>query len=184
MRKLLACLVVLASLTIVAAPAAAHHGHGHHQDDSNQSPGSREEWTDWCKQVRGPGRGECVANHVRALGLEVLLLDDDNDNDGNDNGDNDNEQGDLRITKVDVDDDGSFRVRGQGAEGPVLIWVGGFFSRVLGFGQGEANGDGEFDIEGAWGCRTDDDPHLARVRVRDEDERHRQLVSFPCDDRD
>jgi hypothetical protein len=141
-------------------------------------------WAHWCKFEHGPERGACVASFARGLGFELISQVFDDDNDNNQNDDNDNEQGDLRITDIDVNDNGSFRVRGEGAEGSVLVSVGGVFSRVLGFGQGEADGDGDFDIEGSWGCVNDDDSYDARLRAQDGDERDVEIANFPCDETD
>ena len=114
-----------------------------------------------------------MAEHARAWGL-------DPDRDDVDDGRN----GDLQITVVDVDEDGWFRVQGQGAESAVTLWVGGVSGQVVGFGQGPVNPDGRFEIVGLWACRDDDAGHDARVRAQDTDERDSERVSFPCDEED
>lgn len=197
-------LAALLALLVAASPAVAHHGKGSHAGgkDSDDGPkGAKSDkseqhggfaacnwgsdagscpgnsgWAHWCKQqhLPGPTRGQCVADHARAQGVDL--------NDGDDEGD-DGQQGELRITDIDVDDNGSFRVRGSGAEGWVKISVGGVSGEVVGFGQGDASQDGTFDIVGLWSCQ-DDDEHDARVRAQDADERDSERVSFPCDKED
>jgi hypothetical protein len=154
------------------------------QSDPGSCPGNSG-WAHWCKenQPAGLARGLCVSEHARAFGLD-LDRDDDNDNgNGNDN-DNDGQHGDLQITDIDVDEDGWFRVRGNGAEGQVTLWVGGGSDQVVGFGEGPANQDGHFEIVGLWACRDDDHEHDARVRAQDSDERDSEQVTFPCDEED
>jgi len=195
MRTTLTLLAALLALLIAATPVAAHHGKGSHGrgPDSDGGPkGAKSEkhggfaacdwrsdpgscpgnsgWAHWCKDQHGPGqaRGQCVAEHARAQ--------------GNDNDDDLDDIGDLRITEIDVDDGGSFRIQGWGAEGSVTIWVGGISGQVVGFGQGQANHEGRFDIVGQWACRDDDDPHDARVRAQDDDERASERATFTCDE--
>ena len=205
MRPTLTFLAALLAVLIAASPAAAHHKPGHNppghakkddsgggkaeghgaksedrggfagcdwQSDPDSCPGNSG-WAHWCKWQHGPGpaRGQCVAEHARGRGVEVGR-------------DDDGEHGDLRITAIDVDDDGSLRVRGRGAEGSVVIWVGGGSGEVVGFGQGEADGEGGFDITGLWACQDNDDPHEARVRAQDADERSGDPATFPCDEED
>ena len=199
MRKTFMSLAALLALLIAASPVAAHHGRGSHAGgrDSDDGPkGAKSEqrggftacvwqsnpgscpgnsgWAHWCTQQHGPGpaRGQCVAEHARAQGVE---LDDDGD---------DGHHGELHISDIDVDDGGSFRVQGSGAEGLVTISVGGVSGQVVGLGQGEANQDGRFDIVGLWSCQDDDDEHDARVRAQDVDERDSERVTFPCDEED
>jgi hypothetical protein len=154
--------------------------------DWQSNPGScpgNSGWAHWCKenQPAGGARGLCVAEHARAWGLDLDRDDNDNDN-GNDNADD--QHGDLKITDIDVDEDGWFRVKGDGAEGQVTLWVGGVSGQVVGFGEGPANQDGHFEIVGLWACRDDDDEHDARVRAQDGDERDSERVTFPCDEED
>ena len=146
-------------------------------------------WAHWCKQEFGPGaaRGQCIAEHARANGVEIEFNDANDNDDANDNNDsndnNDNgQQGDLQIDEIDVNGNGSFRVSGSGAEGSVVIWVGGNSGPVVGFGQGDANGDGHFDIRGAWSCRDEGEPRDAKVHAQDDDESDSETASFPCDE--
>jgi hypothetical protein len=209
-RTLLSLLASLLAVLVVATPAAAHHGKGSHargpdsddhrprvSDDHRpriskwkrqngfafcdwrSNPGScpgGSGLANWCKQDHtiGWGRSLCLAEYARNWGFD-LNRDDDDDNGRN---------GDLKITDIDVDDDGSFRVKGQGAEGDVTLWVGGVSGQVVGFGQGTSNGDGRFEIVGLWACRDDDAEHDARIRAQDGDERDSERVSFPCDEED
>ena len=199
MRIALSLLTACLALLIAAAPVAAHHGKGSHArgpesedgpkvvkwkkggggfaacDGNNPAscPGNSG-WAHWCKEnTAGWTRGQCVAQHARELGLDLDLDDGD-----------DEQQGELQITDIDVDEDGWFRVRGRGAEGLVTLWVGGVSGQVVGFGQGNPDGAGQFEIVGLWACRDDDDEHDARVRAQDADERDSERVSFPCDDED
>ena len=150
------------------------------QSNPDSCPGNSG-WAHWCKenQPAGWARGLCVSEHARAFGPDLDR--DDNDN-GNDNADD--QHGDLKITDIDVDEDGWFRVKGDGAEGQVTLWVGGVSGQVVGFGEGPANQDGHFEIVGLWACRDDDDEHDARVRAQDGDERDSERVTFPCDEED
>jgi hypothetical protein len=199
MRTTFSLLTALLALLIAATPVAAHHGKGSHergpdsddgpkivkwkghggfaacdwQRDPNSCPGNSG-WAHWCKENHADGwtRGQCVSEHARALGLDL------------DRDDDDGQHGDLKITDIDVDEDGWFRVQGRGAEGPVTLWVGGVSGQVVGFGQGQTNPDGRFEIVGLWACRDDDAEHDARVRAQDTDERDSERVTFPCDDED
>jgi hypothetical protein len=150
--------------------------------DADGCPGNSG-WAHWCKDQHGPGRarGQCVAEHARAQGQD--LGDDDGDDDnGNDNDGDDGQHGNLHITEISVADGGSFRVQGEGAEGAVTIRVGGLSGQVVGFGQGDANNEGRFDITGMWACHDDDERHEARVRAQDADERDSERATFPCDE--
>jgi hypothetical protein len=184
MRPTLTLLAALLALLLAAAPASAHHGKGSHARNSDSDHGAKSDnhgesapgnsgWAHWCKEQHDPGRsrGQCIAESARSQGVEV-------------DGDDDGEQGDLRITAIDVNEDGSFRVQGRGAEGSVAIWVGGGSGEVVGFGQGEADREGHFDIRGQWACQDDDNPHGARVHAQDEDERDSDPATFPCDEED
>ena len=172
MRMTFTLLAALLTLLIAASPAVAHHGKGSHAGgrdsddgpkgnkseqhggfaacDSQSDPGScpgNSGWAHWCKQQHGPGpaRGQCVAEHARAQGVD---LDRDDDDDDSDNDNDDGQHGDLQIADIDVDDDGSFRVWGSGAEGLVTISVGGGSGQVVGFGRGDADQNGRFEIVG------------------------------------
>ena len=201
MRTTVSLLTALLALMIAATPVAAHHGKGSHgrgpeSDDHprivkwkkggsgfafcdwRNNPGScpgNADWAHWCKenQPTGWARGLCVAQHARTLGLDL-------DRDDGDDGRN----GELQITDIDVDEDGWFRVRGKGAEGQVTLAVGGVSGQVVGFGQGQPDGEGKFEIVGLWACRDDDAEHDARVRAQDLDERDSERVSFPCNEED
>lgn len=200
MRTAFTLLAALFAFLIAAAPAAAHHGRGSHErgPDSDQrprivkwqgrggfslcdwrsNPGScpgNSGWAHLCKENNPTGwaRGLCLSERARYWGLN---LDDDDNDDGR--------HGELAITDIDVDEDGWFRVQGRGAEGAVTLSVSGVSGQVVGFGQGDANGEGRFEIVGLWACRDDDDEHDARVRAQDADERDSQRVTFPCDDED
>ena len=204
MRTTFVLLAALLALLIAAAPVAADHGRGSHaggrdpdggpkgtkseqpdgspacdwQSDPGGCPGNSG-WAHWCQQQHGPGpaRGQCVAEHARAQGADLDRDDNDNDNDSG-------QHGDFRIADVDVDDGGSFRIRGSGAEGAVTVSVGGISGQVVGSGQGEADQNGSFDIVGLWSCHDDDHAREARVRAQDADESDSERVTFPCDKRD
>ena len=205
MRMTFMSLAALLALLIATSPVAAHHGRGSHAGgrDSDDGPkGAKSEqhggfsacdwqsnpgscpgnsgWAHWCKQQHGPGpaRGQCVAEHARAQGTD---LDRDDADDDVDNDNDDGQHGDFQIADVDVHDDGAFRIRGSGAEGVVTISVGGVSGEVVGFGQGEADQNGSFDIVGLWSCR-DDEEHEARVRAQDADESDSERVALPCDE--
>ena len=204
MRPTLTLLASLLALLVAAAPASAHHKPGHNppgqakkadpgggkanghgaesegqggfagcdwQSDPDGCPGNSG-WAHWCKQHHepGPDRGHCVAAHARGQGVEIERDDDD-------------EHGDLVITEVVVREGGTLRVRGHGGEGTVTIWVGGGSGEVVGFGQGEADAQGNFNVRGLWACR-DDDERAARVRAEDADERDAESATFPCDEED
>jgi hypothetical protein len=200
MRTAFTLLAALFALLIAATPVAAHHGRGSHGRgpdsdhgprivkwkghggfafcDWRSNPGScpsNSSWAHWCKENNPTGwaRGLCLSERARLWGLNL-------DHDDNDDG----RHGELQITDIDVDEDGWFRVQGQGAEGAVTLWVGGVSGQVVGFGEGDANREGRFEIVGLWACRDDDAEHDARVRAQDADERDSQRVSFPCDEED
>jgi hypothetical protein len=200
MRTALTLLAPLFALIVAASPVAAHHGKGGHARGSESDDGPRvvkskgggfaacdwqsnpgscpgnSGWAHWCKQNQPTGwaRGLCVAEHARAFGFDPDRNDDDDDG----------RNGDLKITDIDVDEDGWFRVKGEGAEGQVTLSVGGVSGQVVGFGQGDTDGAGRFEVVGLWACRDDDDEHDARVRAQDADERDSERVTFPCDDQD
>ena len=198
MRTAFSLLTACFALLIAATPAAAHHGKGSHGRDLDSDggpkgakseqhggfaacdwrsdPGScpgNSGWAHWCKDQFGPGsaRGQCIAEHARGQGVAV-----DRDDDA--------QRGNLKISEIGVGESGAFRVRGQGAEGSVLVWVGGGSGQVVGFGQGEADAEGRFEILGLWSCRDDDNPHEARVHVQDRDEQDSDPRTFPCHEED
>jgi hypothetical protein len=199
MRTMFTLLAAVFALLIAATPVAAHHGKGSHArgPDSDErprivkwtgrggfaacdwqsNPGScpgNSGWAHWCKENgHGWARGLCVAQHARGWGFDLDRYDDD-----------DGRNGDLKITDIDVDEDGWFRVQGRGAEGAVTLRVGGVTGQVVGFGEGAANPEGRFEIVGLWACRDDDHEHDARVRAQDADERDSEQVTFPCDEED
>jgi hypothetical protein len=155
MHTTVSLLAALLAVLVAVTPAAADHGKGSHgrgpdsgggpkseksekserqggfaacdwQSDPSSCPGNSG-WAHWCKQQLGPGRerGQCVAEHARTRGVEL------------DRDDDDGQHGNLRITAIDVDDGGSFRIHGLGAEGSVVVSVGGGSGQVVGFGQGQ-----------------------------------------------
>ena len=183
------------ALLLVATPVSAHHKPGHgggppHGNSNGQGgpPGHRGEAgpesgpgnsgaAHWCKDNYAAegfkNHGQCVSFFARGG-----TLDDDDDDDGT---------GDLEITdvRIDVDDDeGTFFLRGVGAEGTVFALIDGGTGQVVGAGVGEADSNGSWVIEGTWTCRDSDSSEAARLRVFDADERDRVLRSFPCDDLD
>jgi hypothetical protein len=154
--------------------------------DWQSNPGScpgNSGWAHWCKenQPAGWARGLCVAEHARAFGLD-LDRDDNGDDSDNGNDNDDGRRGDLHITDIDVDEDGWFRVKGEGAEGRVTLWVAGGSGQVVGFGEGAPDTQGRFEIVGLWSCRDDNAEHDGQVRAQDADERDSERVTFPCDE--
>ena len=92
-------------------------------------------------------------------------------------------RGDLTIADVRARHDGTFRVRGFGAESTVQVWINGGSSLVVGFGQADPDGDDTWTVEGRWACQDDHDAHDARFRpAQDDDEFDREQATFPCDD--
>jgi hypothetical protein len=93
-----------------------------------------------------------------------------------------NLNGDLRITDVDIDRDGTFTISGEGAEGPhVIVSIGGVSNLVVGYGATERiDSDGSWTVEGDWACQDSDRSHEARFRVLELDERLSTVATFPC----
>ena len=198
MRTAFSVLTALLALLIAATPVAAHHGRGSHgrgpdlddgpngaksekhggfatcdwRSDPGGCPGNSG-WAHWCKDQFGPGsaRGQCIAEHARGQGVEV-------------DRDAEVQRGNLKITGIGVGEGGAFGVHGRGAEGSVVVWVGGGSGQVVGFGQGEADAGGNFEIVGLWSCRDDDAPHEARIHIQDRDEQDSDPATFPCHQED
>ena len=201
--RLFSLLAGMLVLLVLAAPVSAHHKPGHqggpkHGDerDGNSSSGRRGDTgrpdrsgpesgpgnsgaAHWCRShfddaSRGEpfpfkNRGQCVSFFAHGGTL-------DDDGEGS--------RGDLRITDVQVYEDGTFRLRGVGAEDRVIASIGGVSGEVVGFGDSTPGSDGSWEIHGEWACRDDDEDHDARFVVRDSDERDRWRASFPCDELD
>jgi hypothetical protein len=95
----------------------------------------------------------------------------------------DDRHGQLGITDYTVRRDGTFTVRGVGAEERVVVSVGGVSGLVVGFGMtDEIGADGDWAVEGEWACQDSDTSHEARFRAFDADaeERVSTVATFPC----
>ena len=192
------------ALLLLAAPVSAHHKPGHRGGPQHGESGDRADSSGRRDVVRhadpsgpedGPGnsaaagwcrnnyadsshgepfpfknRGQCVSFFARGG-----TLDDDGDDD-------EGSHGYLRITDVRVRDDGTFRLRGEGAEDQVIVSIGGISGKVVGFGQGMPGSDGSWVVEGEWACQDDDSREEARFLARDSDERDPESARFPCND--
>jgi hypothetical protein len=97
-----------------------------------------------------------------------------------------NQHGELDITSWDIDREGTFTLRGEGAEGDtVFVSVGGVSGAVVGFGiDSNVDGDGSWEVHGEWACQESDNSEEARFRAYDWDERVSELATFPCRDED
>ncbi len=187
------------ALLLVATPVSAHHKPGHaggppHGNPGKQGgpPGQRGEAgpesgpgnsgaAHWCKDnfadQRGDpfpfkNRGQCVSYFARGGTLDT---DDD---------ENADRSGDLEITEVLIRDNGTFRLRGAGADDLVIVSIGGGSGKVVGFGEGKPGSGGSWEVEGEWACQDTSSDEAARFRVHDSDERDRLLTTFPCDELD
>ena len=89
-----------------------------------------------------------------------------------------NRFGNLEIMDVKVRDDGSFRVRGVGAESEVNVWTTG--GGVVAFGQAAPDAQGDWTVEGRWACQ-DGGNRTVRIQAQDNNEVDRHTASFPCD---
>jgi hypothetical protein len=173
---------------LIAAPAFAHHkpGHGggppgqrggeesHNGDGPPSGPGNSGA-AHWCKthwaEEGFRNHGHCVSHHAHERNGGEAEAEAEGDG-----------EGDLIITDIRIRTDGTFRLRGRGAEDLVIVSIGGGSGLVVGFGEAEPASDGTFTVEGEWACQENDSDHRARFRVRDSDETESQFATFPCDD--
>jgi hypothetical protein len=177
------------ALLLLATPVSAHHKPGHQGGPPGQRGVNRDDdagplsgpgnsgAAHWCKDNYAAegfkNHGQCVSFFARGGTLDI----DDDDS---------ARLGDLEITEVriDVDDDeGTFFLRGVGAEGRVFALIDGGSGQVVGGGVSDVDADGSWVVEGTWACNSDS-PQAARFRVFDADERDRLLTTFPCDELD
>jgi hypothetical protein len=202
--RLASLAVSLLALLVAVSPAAAdpkgdhpgNHGQGIGHHDQGDGPRGSNDGPRGVSFEDGPGnsfashwcqthfndneanwqfvnRGECVAFFARRQ---------------HDNDDDDTTRpvslnfGDLTIADTRVRHDGTFRVRGFGAESTVQVWITGGSGLVVGFGQADPANDGTFTVEGRWACQDDHDPHEARFRAQDDNELDTERATFPCDD--
>lgn len=188
--RMMPLLAALFAFVLLAAPTAAHHRDGH-QGGPPGSRGGEESGNDgppdgpgnsgaahWCKTHWADegfrNHGQCVSHHARARHGG-------DDEVGEESADGDR-HGDLAITDIRIRTDGTFRLRGVGAEDLVIVSIGGGSGLVVGFGEATPASDGSFTVEGEWACQDSDSDHRARFRARDSDETDRQFAAFPCDD--
>lgn len=195
--RLIPLLTALVAFLVLAVPASAHHKPGHQGgpppgDGRGGNPSSDENGPEsgpgnsgaarWCKgHFHDAGRGDPFPFENRGQCVSYFAgggTVDDADDDTDDN------HGDLRIVDVQVYRDGTFRLRGAGAEDRVFVSIGGVSGQVVGFGETDPESDGEWEVLGEWACRDDDARHDARVVVRDSDERARWQATFACQDLD
>jgi len=91
-----------------------------------------------------------------------------------------NQHGELIVTDFTIARDGTFVLRGKGAEDRVIVSVGGVSELVVGFGMAEPRSDGTWEVNGEWACQESQSAHDARFRAFDLDERVSKVATFPC----
>lgn len=91
-----------------------------------------------------------------------------------------NQHGELDVTDFTIARDGTFVLRGKGAEDRVIVSVGGVSELVVGFGMAEPRSDGTWEVNGEWACQESESSHDARFRAFDLDERVSKVATFPC----
>jgi hypothetical protein len=163
-------------------------GHGSAtSDDGNGPPAGpgNSGAAHWCKlhfndkdaEHQFDNHGQCVSFYAQQRQLNQQEdADDEEDVSDNSGG---TQLGDLQIMDVKIRTDGTFRVRGVGAES--LVVVDATRDGVVAYGEATPDASGDWSVEGTWACQNGGD-RTVRLEAHDANERDRQSVSFPCDD--
>jgi hypothetical protein len=131
--------------------------------------------------------GDCVSSFARQHDDEKQIDSAEtasaNDNDGNSKrkaSASSNSRGDLQILTAQMREDGSFRVRGSGAEDSVSLTELTGNGVTINVKDSQFDNDGDWVVTGTWACSSHDGTRAGRFQASDADESDRLSVTFPC----
>jgi hypothetical protein len=128
--------------------------------------------------------GDCVSSFARQRNEEAhidIVESAFGNGNGNGNGSSDlGRNGDLQILTARLGLDGTFRLRGTGAEDNVKLTELRGNGVSIDVKDSQVNNDGDWVVSGTWDCSDHDGLREGRFEASDNDETDRLSVSFPC----